>query len=323
MELNSISVSKKLLHYVLFAIVFACMSILSYGIYSEQRREQHNSSVAVISQEPVVETPKPVELPYGGRTVLPGFRYVGLYGTPSMPALGALGRQDVPATIARVQALAAEYQPFSTEKVVPLLEIIATVASSGPTSNGDYSQEIGIEKLQPLVDAAKAAGVYVVLDLQPGRVTFLEQAKLYERLLREPHVGLALDPEWRIKPNQVHLKQIGSVSATEINETSAWLADLVKTNDLPQKILLLHQFKLSMLPDRAAIDTTRPELGYVIQMDGQGGQHVKLDTWRNIIANPPANTLFGWKNFYEKDPVLRSPADTFAIEPKPWFVSYQ
>ena len=41
--------------------------------------------------------------------------------------------------------------------------------------------------------------MYVVLDLQPGRSNFLDQAKLYEPLLRLPHVGLALDPEWRLR----------------------------------------------------------------------------------------------------------------------------
>ncbi len=68
----------------------------------------------------------------------------------------------------------------------------------------DYSSETEIGVLRPYVDAAKAAGIYVVLDLQPGRTDFLTQAKRYAELLAEPHVGLALDPEWRLKPNQRH-----------------------------------------------------------------------------------------------------------------------
>lgn len=311
---------------LLIWLTVLALAVVAYGFVSAEKAQKQADNRAAdvqLAGEPEVTAPAPIELPFGGRTVLPAYRYVGLYGTPSMPVLGALGKQDVPATIALVQALAAEYQPYSTEKVIPTLEIIATVASSGPTGNGDYSQEIDAARLEPLITAAKAAGVYVVLDLQPGRVSFLDQAKLYETLLKEPHVGLALDPEWRLKPNQVHLKQIGSVDPAEVNQVSAWLADLVKANNLPQKVFLLHQFKLSMLPARETIDTSRPELGYVIQMDGQGNQNVKLDTWRNITANPPANTFFGWKNFYEKDQPVRSPADTMLIEPKPWFVSYQ
>ncbi len=58
-------------------------------------------------------------------------------------------------------------------------------------------------------------------------------------------------------------------------------------------------------------------------MDGQGNQNVKLDTWRTLLRDAPANMYFGWKNFYEKDPTVLSPEGTMALEPKPWFVSYQ
>jgi hypothetical protein len=68
----------------------------------------------------------------------------------------------------------------------------------------------------------------VILDLQPGRTDFLTQAMIYEEFLRLPHVGLALDPEWRLEPNQVHLRQIGSVDAAEINQVGNWLASLVR-----------------------------------------------------------------------------------------------
>ena len=34
---------------------------------------------------------------------------------------------------------------------------------------------------------------------------------------RCPYVGLALDPEWRLAPDQVHLRQIGSVGIDEVN----------------------------------------------------------------------------------------------------------
>ena len=67
------------------------------------------------------------------------------------------------------------------------------------------------------MDAAREAGVYVMLDLQPGRTDFLTQAKRYEELLAQPHVGLALDPEWRLGPQQLHLEQIGSVGIDEVN----------------------------------------------------------------------------------------------------------
>ena len=72
---------------------------------------------------------------------------------------------------------------------------------------------------------------------------FLTQAKQYEEFLRMPHVGLAMDPEWRLKPNEVHLRQIGTVDAEEINQVVAWLAGIVREEGLPQKLLIVHQFR--------------------------------------------------------------------------------
>ena len=156
-----------------------------------------------------------LELPGGGQVLFPGRRMVALYGHPGDTGLGSLGEQPVDAAIARAKQVAASYGALVGEPVVPTFEIITTVASGGAGSDGNYSNESSIEKIRPWVDAARAAGVYVVLDLQPGRTDFLTQAKLYAELLVQPHVGLALDPEWRLQPGQVHMVQIGSVSAEE------------------------------------------------------------------------------------------------------------
>jgi hypothetical protein len=267
--------------------------------------------------------PKPYTFPAGGRSLTPGYRLVALYGTPGDPALGVLGEQDAGATIARVKQLAAAYQPLSQQHILPTLEIIATVASAYPTDDGDYSQAIDAATIQPWITLAAQQGVYVVLDLQSGRSDFLSQAKQYEALLRQPNVGLALDPEWRLAPNQVPLVQIGTVGIQEINQTAAWLADLTRTDHLPQKLLLLHQFRIDMIPERSQLDTSHSQLAYAIQMDGQGSQAGKQDTWQTITASPPANVNFGWKNFYDEDHPMLTPEQTMAITPQPWYISYQ
>ena len=261
--------------------------------------------------------------PKGGRQLLPDYRFVALYGAPGIPAMGILGEQTTAANIQKIKDLASEYQKYSKEPVWPTFEVITTIASSSPTSNGDYSREIEPAQLQPLIQAAKEAGIYCILDLQPGRTDFLTQARQYEALLKEPHVGLALDPEWRLKPDQLHLKQIGSVAIAEVNSVSRWLADLAKQHALPQKMFLLHQFRLSMITGRQQLDTSRNELAYIIQMDGNGAQSTKLSTWNSIRANAPAAVYFGWKNFYDEDKPMLSPDATMLLTPQPWFVSYQ
>ena len=264
-----------------------------------------------------------VELPGGGQLVLNGRRYVAMYGTPAVPALGILGEQDLPASIARAQGLAASYQALTTDVVVPAFEIIATVASAGAGGDGNYSNELPVESFIPWVEAAAAAGVYVVIDLQPGRTDFVTQAQLYEPLLRYPNVGLALDPEWRLLPDQVHLRQIGSVGVDEVNAVAAYLAQLTRTHALPQKLFVLHQFKHSMVQGREGVTMGHPELAVMVHVDGQGGQGAKAGTWASLQQGAPAGVAWGWKNFIDEDVPMLTPEQTYAVTPLPHFVSYQ
>jgi hypothetical protein len=264
-----------------------------------------------------------VTLPGGGQLAFPGRRMVALYGNPTSPLLGALGEQGMPESVARAQALAAEYQPFSDVPVVPAFEIITTVASTAPGPDGDFSNESEVAVLRPYVDAARAAGMYVVLDLQPGRADFLTQARRYAELLAEPHVGLALDPEWRLGPNQRHLAQIGSVGADEVNAVVDWLALLVRERSLPQKVLVLHQFRTMMISDRARVDTGSDEVAVLVHADGFGAMEDKLETWAALRAEPLAGARWGWKNFYDEDRPTPTPQTTLAVSPEIVFVSYQ
>jgi hypothetical protein len=294
------------------------------------QRIQNNNQVAVVSDAPTEQQEKREtvtltdQLPFGGEKLLPGYIFVALYGSPDIAGLGAMGEQSLDQTIVRLNALSDTYQPLSDVKVIPTLEIITTIASANLTGNNDYSNELDIAKIQPWVDRAKQENMYVLLDLQPGRTDFLTQAKLYESLLKEPHVGLALDPEWRLQsPEARHLRSIGSVSAAEINQTSAWLADLVKKYDLPQKMLLIHQFKLSMITSRETLMTDREELAYVIHADGHGNLEQKIDTYKNLQVGLPLNISMGWKNFYDEDLPTPTPEQTMQQRAQPVFVSYQ
>jgi hypothetical protein len=263
------------------------------------------------------------QLPGGAQVLFPGRRMIALYGHPGDARLGSLGEQPVDAAIARARKVAGSYQTLVSEPVVPAFEIITTVASSSAGPDANYSTESPIEHLRPWVEAARRAGMYVVLDLQPGLTDFLTQARRYTELLTQPHVGLALDPEWRLKPGQRHMAQIGSVSAAEINDTADWLAALTRQHRLPQKVLMLHQFRLDMIKDRASINTDYDELRVIIHADGFGTSGQKFDTWKGLHIDAPRNVWWGWKNFYDEDRPTFTPERTVAVNPSPVFVSYQ
>jgi hypothetical protein len=264
-----------------------------------------------------------LELPGGGQIVFPGRRMVALYGHPGDTVLGSLGEQNLTATIARARKVASAYRALVKEPVIPAFEIIATVAAASAGSDGNYSNETPVASLRPWVEAALSNGIYVVLDLQPGRSDFLSQAKLYTDLLLYPNVGLALDPEWHMKSNQVPMEVIGSVDASEINKTAQWLADLTRAHNLPQKILMLHQFRLDMITHRSSVVTDYDQLRIVIHADGFGSTPQKYNTWNALHIDPPSNVVWGWKNFYDEDQPTLTPAQTMAVRPMPYFVSYQ
>jgi hypothetical protein len=263
------------------------------------------------------------QLPGGGQVVLAGRRIVCLYGHPGTRSLGVLGEQGIDASIARAKRMAGAYRPFSDVPVVPAFEIIATVAQGAPGPDGDFSGESSVGELRPWVDKARKAGLYVVLDLQPGRSDLLRQARRYEPLLRLPHVGLAVDPEWKLGPRQRPLGQIGGIEAAELNRTSAWLAGLTARHTLPQKLFVIHQFRLSMIRHEAALNTSHDELSLLIHMDGQGSTGQKNSTWRSVVAARPRNLPLGWKNFYDEDHPMLTPRQTMAKRPTPVMISYQ
>lgn len=265
-----------------------------------------------------------VELPGGGQQVFGGKRYIALYGSPITPSLGLLGEQGTEGTITRAEQMAAPYAELTEDQVIPAQEIIVTVASSVAGPDGNYSTEFDSAEFLPLVEAAAEAGHYVVLDFQPGRTDFVTQVRRYEDLLAFPHVGVALDPEWRLEPNEVHLTQIGSVDIDEVNEVVGYLAGFVAENDLPQKLLVLHQFQVRMIPERDRLDTSHPEVALLVHADGQGSQGDKQATWKVLHQGAPEGIAWGWKNFIDEDKPMLTPEQTYTqVDPVPEFVSYQ
>jgi hypothetical protein len=119
------------------------------------------------------------------------------------------------------------------------------------------------------------------------------------------------------------MAQIGSVSAAEVNRTADWLAALTREHRLPQKVLMLHQFRLDMITNRASLRTEHDELRVIVHADGFGSRGQKFDTWRGMHVGAPRGVWWGWKNFYDEDLPTFTPKQTVAVKPSPVFISYQ
>ena len=248
-------------------------------------------------------------------------RVIAFYGNHLTPLLGVLGETGPEEAVNRVNAAAA---PFDTpdKRAVGAFEMIVTVAQRSAGLDGNFSHPSNLEDVSRWIDIAEANGQYVILDIQPGTSDFLTESVRYEELLLRPNVGLALDPEWRMRPGQVPGTVVGQVSAAEVNQVSEWLSNLVVDHNLPEKIFMVHQFQERMITNRDDL-IDRPGLATVIHADGFGGREIKLATYGRIQVGPPFYN--GFKLFIDEDTRIFQPADllNFDEHPVPDFVSYQ
>jgi hypothetical protein len=113
------------------------------------------------------------------------------------------------------------------------------------------------------------------------------------------------------------------VSIGEVNSVVRWLAGLTARHRLPQKLLVLHQFRLSMIRDERALDTSHDDLAILFHMDGQGAPAVKQQTWAAVTRAAPRGVFFGWKDFYVKDHPMLDPRQTITRTPRLSMISYQ
>jgi hypothetical protein len=270
------------------------------------------------SDETAVAGDDATELPRGGRSLLPEYRMVGFYGAPGDAALGTLGIGPPSEATGRLLEQARAYS--GNRPVLPVLELIAVTAASAPGDDGLYRIRQPHSVIRRYLKAAREARALLLLDIQPGRADFVDEVKRLERYLREPDVGLALDPEWRVSEGEVPGDVIGQVDSREVNATSAWLAQLVERRNLPEKLFVIHQFTDDMVDDTEL--KQRDGLAMVLNVDGFGGREVKIAKYRNFARDAP-DFIPGFKLFYEEDLNLLAPRDVMRMKPRPQLVVYE
>ena len=263
---------------------------------------------------------EPPQLPRGGRAIFPRHRVVAFYGAPQDDELGALGIGTPAQAARRLERQARPYRAGG-KPVLPAFELIATVADAAPGPSGKYRSRQSARVIDRYLAAARKAKMLLVLDIQPGRADFLTEVKVFRRWLEQPDVSLALDPEWHIGPGEVPGRTIGSVDASDVNAVSAYLAGIVRRRNLPQKLLLIHQFTDDMIRGKERL-VERPGLALTINLDGFGNPPNKIAKYRGFTRGE-RRFHDGFKLFYKEDTNLMSPRQVLRLRPKPDIVEYE
>jgi hypothetical protein len=274
------------------------------------------------------ETPKPpAELPKGGREVFPKYRLVGFSGVGGDPSYG-LGRLsgDLDAKCKEIKKIGKEYA--YGRKVLPVFEHISVVVTGSPGKDGLYRMRAKKAELRKYLEAARKCKGILLLNIQPGRSDFMPELKHLEEFLKQPDVGVALDPEWAMDPGKIPGRNLGRTDGAELNEVAKYLADLVAENDLPEKVMVFHQF------NEAAVQTMKqlkPHEGVALvrSIDGLGGPGAKVDTYNNLKKGQPKYIHPGFKLFYSEDvnpphgSRLMTPTEVMALRPQPEYILYE
>ena len=301
-------------------IVAVLIGVTVLGLASLLLRGGGDDRPASAARRAATATPQPPQLPGGGRRLLPDRRIVAFYGAPQAAELGELGI-GTPASAARRLARQARLYQRKTRPVLPAMELIAVVAAAHPGEGERYNTRQEPKVINRYLRAARKAGALLILDIQPGRSDFFTEAQRLRRWLKEPDVGLAIDPEWRMAPGQVPGKVIGSVEAREVNATSAWLAQIVQQHNLPEKLFLIHQFTDDMVDDTQLQE--RPGLSMVLNTDGFGGRELKIAKYHDFTRSPRPFFHRGFKLFYREDTRLMKPRQVLRLRPPPDVVIYE
>jgi len=264
--------------------------------------------------------PRPAELPRGGRRIFPDFRVVAFYGAPQARELGVLGIGSPDRATARLLRQARPYAR-KTRPVLPALELIAVIANAHPGADAKFRTRQTDGVVRRYLRAARRRRALLVLDIQPGHADFLDEVRHFDRWLREPDVGLALDPEWHTpgaRPGTV----IGSVEATKVNEVARHVAAIVREHDLPEKLFVVHQFTSDMIRGKASV--IRPQgLAVTINVDGFGDRPNKASKYRLFTAENRGRFNDGYKLFYEEDVNLMRPRNVLGLTPPPDLIVYE
>lgn len=267
--------------------------------------------------------PTPTPTPIVANGPLLTNRLVTFYGHPDNNRLGILGEFATPAAmIAKLKAQAAAYQTADPSRpAIPTIELIASVASDTPGDDGLYLNRTRLPLIEEYADIAAQNNCLLLLDIQLGYDSIEHEVSRLAPILKRPYVHLAIDPEFHVKRGEVPGDVFGSVTAAEVKGAATMLADIVSQNGITDKVLVIHQFRDDMLPDKANI-TLVPHVQIVTVMDGFGAPGAKSGNYTKFVHDELIQ-YGGIKLFYKQDVPLMTPAEIVALEPSPLVVIYQ
>jgi len=261
--------------------------------------------------------------------ILPHSRIVAFYGNLYSKRMGALGEYAPKEMWAKLNKEVKAWETADpTTPVIPALHYIAVVAQGDAGKDGKYRFRMPEKQIDSVFTISRMGpeNTLIFLDIQVALSKIQDELPLLEKYLKLPNVHLGIDPEFSMKTGAKPGTKIGTFDAVEINYCSQYLAKLVKDNNLPPKVFVIHRFTQGMVTNYKNIKL-HPEVQIVIDMDGWGEPELKKGTHRNYIHKEPVQ-FTGFKLFFKNDLKkspnrMLTPEELLKLKPQPIYIQYQ
>ncbi len=248
--------------------------------------------------------------------------------------MGILGEFPRKEMLQKLDREAERWQKADPSKPIQkALHLVAISAQGTPQKDGKYRLRMSDKTIRKVISWGAQHGAIVFLDIQVGLADLKGEMAFLEKYLKLPYVHLGIDPEFSMKTGARPGTRIGTYDAADINDAVQFLSRVVKENNIPPKVLVVHRFTQRMVTNYKNIKLD-PRVAIVIDMDGWGPPSLKIDSYRDYIVKEPVQYT-GFKLFYYNDlkkvdhrsnhkaPHVMEPAEVLALDPKPLYIQYQ
>ena len=270
----------------------------------------------------------PAKAPYPlDGALLPYNRIIAFYGNLYSKRMGILGEIPKAEMLKKLQGEVAKWQAADTNMhTIPALHYVATTAQGAPGKDGKHRMRMPFHQIDTIISWAKEINALTFVDIQVGHSTVKDEVPTFEPYLKMPTVHLGIDPEFSMKHGETPGSKIGTFTAEDINDAIDFLAQVVRKNNLPPKILVVHRFTQGMVTGYERIKKL-PEVQVVMDMDGFGDKILKRSTYLRYIYKEPVQ-FTGFKLFYKNDTKpnttgMYTPEELIKFVPQPIYIQYQ
>lgn len=311
-----------------FTSVYADTSSVDVDAYNQKLVETANYPAPKDGKTDTTRHIWPAQAVYPNEgALLPFNRIVAYYGNFYSKRMGVLGEYPPEQVISMLDKEVKKWEAADPNTpVIPGIDYIAVVAQKDAGKDGLYRKRMPDSEIQKALNMARQVNGIAILDVQVGLSNVQTEVPNLEQYLIQPDVHLALDPEFSMKNRGKPGTVIGTMDAADINFAANYLAEIVRKNNLPPKVLIVHRFTQRMITNYKEIKPL-PEVQIVIDMDGWGSQAKKLSTYKSFIYPEPVQ-FTGFKLFYKNDlkppsTGLFTPEQMLKFTPQPSFILYQ